>query len=88
MFFNYLKIIFEFIAHVFRAIGVCVIILPIAGFLGFVALDRCEGVTAILGILAAGMVVIMAAAAVYMELEQAVDEVRSFRYWRAAVQKM
>ena len=84
MFFNYLNIVFEVMAHVFRALAACVIILPIAGFLGFVALDRCDGMAAILGLMAA----IMAAAAVYLELEQAVEEVRSFRYWRAAVQKM
>lgn len=85
---SYLTFVFEILAHFFRAIGACVIILPIAGFLGFVALDRCDGMTAILGILAAIMVAIMAAAVVYMELEQAIEEVRSFRYWRAAIQNM
>lgn len=83
MFFNYLNIIFEVTAHVFRAIGACAVLLPIAGFLGFVALDRCDGLTAILGLMAAIMAAIMAVAAVYLELEQAVEEVRSFRPWRA-----
>lgn len=83
MFFNYLNIVFEVTAHVFRALGVCAVLLPIAGFLGFVALDMCDGMTAILGLMAAIMTAIMAAAAVYTELGQAVEEVRSFRYWRA-----
>ena len=88
MLFNYLSIIFEVIAHVFRAIGACAVLLPIAGFLAFVALDRCDGMTAILGLMAAIMAAIMAAEVTYMELDQAVEEVRSFRYWRAAVKNM
>ena len=88
MLFNYLSIIFEISAHVFRALGACAIILPIAGFLAFVALDRCDGMTAILGLMAAIMAAILAAAAVYMELDQAVEEVQAFRYWRAAVKNM
>ena len=86
MLFNYISIILEVTAHVFRAIGACAVLLPIAGFLAFVALDRCDGMTAVLGLMAAIMAAIMAAAAVYMELDQAVEEVRSFRYWRAAIQ--
>ena len=88
MLFNYINLFFEISAHVFRALGACAIILPIAGFLAFVALDRCDGMTAILGLMAAIMAAILAAAAVYMELDQAVEEVRSFRYWRAAVKNM
>ena len=86
MLFNYLNIFFEISAHVFRALGACAIILPIAGFLAFVALDRCDGMTTILGLMAAIMAAILAAAAVYMELDQAVEEVQAFRYWRAAIQ--
>ena len=88
MLFNYLNIFFEISAHVFRAIGACAALLPIAGFLAFVALDRCDGMTAILGLMAAIMAAIWAAAAVYMELGQAVEEVQAFRYWRAAVKNM
>ena len=88
MLFNYLNIFFEISAHVFRALGACAIILPIAGFLAFVALDRCDGLTAILGLMAAIMAAIMAAAATYMELDQAVEEVQAFRHWRAAVKNM
>ena len=76
MFFNYLNIVFEVTAHVFRALAACVIILPIAGFLGFVALGRYDGLISILGLMAAIMVVV----AVFAELEEAVEEVRSFRY--------
>lgn len=88
MFFNYLTLVFEILAHIFRALGACAVLLPISGFLGFVALDRCDGMTTILGLMAAIMAAIMAAAAVYIELEQAVEEVRSFRYWRDAIQNM
>ena len=88
MLFNYINLFFEISAHVFRALGACAIILPIAGFLAFVALDRCDGMTAILGLMAAIMAAILAAAAVYMELDQAVEEVQAFRYWRAAVKNM
>ena len=86
MLFNYLSIIFEVIAHVFRALAACIVLLPFAGFLACVALNRCDGMTAILGLMAAIMAAIMAAEAAYMELEQVVEEVRSFRYWRAAIQ--
>ena len=86
--FAYINLALEIMAHVFRAIGACAIILPIAGFLAFVALDRCDGMTAVLGLMAAIMAAILAAAAVYMELDQAVEEVQAFRYWRAAVKNM
>lgn len=79
MLFNYLTIIFEVAAHVFRAIGACAIILPISGFLGFVALDRCDGLTAILGLMAAIMAAIMAAVAVYTELESVAEDIRAWR---------
>ena len=88
MLFNYINLFFEISAHVFRALGACAVLLPIAGFLAFVALDRCDGMTAILGLMAAIMAAIMAAAATYMELEQVVEEVQAFRYWRAAVKNM
>lgn len=88
MFFSYLTILFEVLAHVFRALGVCAALLPIAGFLGFVALDRCDGLTAILGILAAGMIAIMAAAATCMELEQAAEKVSNFKFRRAIIKNM
>ena len=86
MLFNYINLFFEISAHVFRALGACIVLLPIAGFLAFVALDRCDGMTAVLGLMAAIMAAIMAAAATYMELDQAVEEVQAFRYWRAAIQ--
>lgn len=88
MLFNYLSIILEVTAHVFRAIGACTVLLPFAGFLAFVALDRYDGMTAILVLMAAIMAAIMAAEVTYMELEQAVEEVQAFRYWRAAVKNM
>ena len=88
MLFNYLNIFFEISAHVFRAIGACTVLLPIAGFLAFVALEMCNGLSVILGFMAAIMAAIMAAEVTYLELEQAVEEVRSFRYWRAAVKNM
>lgn len=79
MIFNYLNIFFEVLAHVFRAIGACAIVLPIAGFLAFVALSMHDGLISILGLMAAGMAAIMAVVAVFAELEQAVEEVRDFR---------
>ena len=88
MLFNYINLFFEVIAHVFRALGACAVLLPIAGFLAFVAVDRCDGMTAILGLMAAIMAAIMAAEVTYMELDQAVEEVQAFRYWRAAVKNM
>lgn len=86
MLFNYINLFFDVTAHVFRALGACAVLLPFAGFLAFVALDRCDGITAILVLMAAIMAAIMAAEVTYLELEQAVEEVRSFRYWRAAIQ--
>lgn len=79
MIFNYLNIFFEVLAHVFRAIGACAILLPIAGFLASISLGMHGGLILILGLMAAGMAAIMAVVAVFAELEQAVEEVRDFR---------
>ena len=87
MFFNYLNIAFEVTAHVFRAFGACAVLLPFAYLVGSIALDMCNGLSVIMGLMAVASA-ILAAAAVYMELEQIVEEVQAFRYWRAAVQKM
>ena len=84
MLFNYLNIIFEALAHIFRALGACSTLLPFAYFVGSIALDMCNGLSIILGLMALSSA-ILAAAATYMELEQAVEEVQSFRYWRAVV---
>ena len=83
MIFSYLTLIFEVTAHVCRAIGACAVLLPISGFLASVALGMHDGLIMILGLMAAGMTAIMAAAAVYLELEQAAEEARA---WRAAIQ--
>ena len=88
MLFSYLNTFFEVAAHVFRAIGACTIMLFIAGFLAFVALGMHDGLILILGLMAAGMAAVMAAVAVFAELEQAVEEVRDFRRWRAAIQRI
>lgn len=85
MFFNYLNIVFEVTAHVFRAISACAILLPLSYFAGRAAFDLCNELSVVLGIISVSCA-IMAAAAGYMELEQAVEEVRAFRYWRAAIQ--
>ena len=85
MLFNYINIFFEVTAHVFRAIGACAVLLPFAYFIGSIALDMCNGLSVILGFMAVASA-ILAAAAVYMELDQAVEEVQAFRYWRAAIQ--
>ena len=77
--FNYLNIVFEVTAHALRAVGVCVIILPIAGFLAFVAVGLHDGLIMILGLMAAGMTAIMAAVAAFAELEQATEEARAWR---------
>lgn len=87
MFFNRLAVVFEVTAHVFRAFGACAILLPLSYFAGMAAFDLYNELSVVLGIISVSCV-ILAAAAVYMELEQAIEEVRSFRYWRAAVQKM
>lgn len=86
MIFNYLNIILEVTAHVFRAFGICIILLPFAYFIGSIALDMSNGLSVILALIAIASAV-LAVAATYTELEQAAEEVRSFRYWRAAVQK-
>ena len=87
MLFNYLSIIFEVTAHVFRALGACIALLPFAYFIGSIALDMCNGLSVILGFMAVASA-ILAAAAVYMELDQAMEEVQAFRYWRAAIQNI
>ena len=87
MFFNYLNIVFEVTAHVFRAFGTCIILLPFAYFIGSIAVDMCNGLSVILGFMTVASAVI-AAAAVYMELEQAAEKISNFKFWRAAVQKM
>ena len=87
MFFNYLNIILEVTAHVFRAFGTCIILLPLAYFSGAFAVDMANGLSVIPGFFSAASVV-LAVAATYMELEQAVEEVQAFRYWRAAIQNM
>ena len=85
MLFNYLSIILEVTAHVFRAIGACTVLLPFAYFIGSIALDMCNGLSVILGFMTVASA-IMAAEVTYMELEQVVEEVQAFRYWRAAIQ--
>lgn len=85
MLFNYLNIFFEISAHVFRALGACTVLLPFAYLVGSIALEMCNGLSVILGFMAVASA-ILAAAAVYMELDQAVEEVQAFRYWRAAIQ--
>ena len=85
MIFNYINITLEVAAHIFRAVGACAIMIPIAYFLGFVALGMCNGLSVILGLMAVASV-IMAAAAVYIELEQAAEKISSFKCWRAAIQ--
>ena len=87
MLFNYINLFFEISAHVFRALGACAIILPFAYLVGSIALEMCNGLSVILGFMAVASA-ILAAAATYMELYQAVEEVQAFRYWRAAVKKM
>ena len=87
MFFNYINIFFEVLAHVFRALGACAVLLPFAYFVGSIALDMCNGLSVILGLMAVASA-ILAAAAVYMELEQAAEEVHSFRIWLAAVKNV
>ena len=84
MFTSYLTLIFEILAHVFRVLGACVVLLPFAYFVGSIALDMCNGLSVILGLMAVASVV-LAVAATYMELEQAIEEVGSFRYWRATI---
>ena len=85
---TYFDVVFEVLAYIFRAIGACILLLPISGFLAFVALGMHDGLIMLLGLMAAGMTAIMAAVAVYIELEQAVEEARAFRAWRAAVKNM
>ena len=85
MLFNYLSIIFEVTAHVFRALGACIVLLPFAYLVGSIALEMCNGLSVIIGLIAVASA-ILAATAVYMELDQAVEEVQAFRYWRAAIQ--
>ena len=79
MFFNYFNAASEVLACILRAIGACAILLPIACFLGFIALGMHDGLILMLGLMAAGMTAIMAAVAVFAELEQAVEEIRAFR---------
>ena len=85
MLFNYINLFFEVTAHVFRAIGACAVLLPFAYLVGSIALEMRDGLSLILGFMAVASA-ILAAAAVYMELDQAVEEVQAFRYWRAAIQ--
>lgn len=85
MLFSYFNIVSEVLAHIFRAIGACAIMLFIAGFLAFVAIGMHDGLILILGLMAAGMAAIMAAVVAFAELEQAVEEVQDFRRWRAVV---
>ena len=85
MILSFFNAVFEVLACIFRAIGACAILLALSGFLCYVALDMCDGLSMILGLMAAGMTAIMATAAVYMELEQAVEEARAFRAWRISV---
>ena len=85
MLFNYLNIFFEISAHVFRALGACAVLLPFAYLVGSIALEMCNGLSVIIGLIAVASA-IMAAAATYIELEQVVEEVQAFRYWRAAIQ--
>ena len=87
MLFNYINLFFEVTAHVFRVIGACAVLLPFAYLVGSIALEMCNGLSVILGLMAVASVVLTAAAA-YIELEQASEEVQAFRYWRAAVKKM
>ena len=87
MLFNYINLFFEISAHFFRALGACSVLLPFAYFIGSIALDMCNGLSVILGFMTVASA-ILAAAAVYMELGQAVEEVQAFRYWRAAVKNM
>lgn len=87
MFFNYLNIILEVTAHVFRAFGACVVLFPFTYFAGSIALDMCNGLSVILGLMAVASAII-AVAAVYMELEQAAEKISTFKFWRADVQKM
>ena len=87
MLFNYINFFFEISAHFFRALGACAVLLPFAYFIGSIALDMCNGLSVILGFMAVASA-ILAAAATYMELEQVMEEVRSFRHWRAAVKNM
>lgn len=87
MLFNYLNIVLEVTAHVFRALGACAVMLPFAYFVGSIALDMCNGLSVILGLMAVASAV-LAVAATYMELEQIVEEVQAFRYWRATIQNM
>ena len=85
MLFNYINLFFEVTAHVFRAIGACAVLLPFAYLVGSIALEMRDGLSLIRGFMAVASA-ILAAAAVYMELDQAVEEVQAFRYWRAAIQ--
>lgn len=87
MLFNYINLFFEVTAHVFRAIGACAVLLLFAYLVGSIALEMRDGLSLILGFMAVASA-ILAAAATYMELEQAVEEVRAFRYWRADVKNM
>ena len=85
--FAYINLALEIMAHVFRAIGACAVLLPFAYLVGSIALEMCNGLSVILGFMAVASA-ILAAAATYMELEQAVEEVQAFRYWRADVKNM
>lgn len=84
MLFNYLTIIFEVAAHVFRAIGACALLLTLSYLAGMAAINMCNGLSVVLGIVSVSCAIV-AASTTYMELEQVVDEVRSFRYWRISV---
>ena len=85
MLFNYINLFFEVTSHILRAIGACAVLLPFTYFVGLAAFDLCNGLSVIIGLIAVASA-ILAAAAVYMELDQAVEEVQAFRYWRAAIQ--
>ena len=84
---SYLTVILEVAAHVFRSIGASAVLLPFTYFVGSIALDMCNGLSVILGAISVASA-ILAVAVTYMELEQAIEEVGSFRYWRATIQNM
>lgn len=84
MLFNYLTLIFEILAHVFRALGTCIFLLPFAYFAGMAAFALCNGLSVILGVISVASV-ILAVALAYMEVEQAVERVSAFNYWRAVI---
>lgn len=87
MLFNYLTIILESLSHVFRAIGACVILLPISYFAIQAAFDLCNGLSVVLGIISIASAV-LAVAFTYDELEQMAKKVRAFKRWSASIQNV